>query len=78
MYLSLVAFCDILFDIVSFVLLSKTCRYDFGRVLGYHPFSPTLKYAFIASMSVVWAPCALGCFGWVFQHMCVAAFESNC
>ena len=54
------------------------CKCDFGKVLGNHPFSKTLQSAYLASLTVVWAPCALGCFGWVFQHMCVAAFANQC
>ena len=54
------------------------CKCDFGKVLGNHPFSKTLQSAYLASLMVVWAPCALGCFGWVFQHMCVAAFANQC
>lgn len=78
MYLAVVSISDVLLDIVALVLLTYTCRYDFGRILGYHPFSLTLRYAYLSALTVVWAPCALGCFGWVFHHMCVAAFKSRC
>lgn len=54
------------------------CRCDFAKVLGNHPFSATFQSAYLASLTVVWAPCALGCFGWVFQHMCIAAFSNDC
>lgn len=78
MYLAVVSIADVLLDMVAVVLLSYTCRYDFGKIMGYQPFSETLRYAYLSSLTVVWAPCALGCFGWVAQHMCVAAFEQHC
>jgi len=78
MYLAVVSIADVLLDMVALVLLSYTCRYDFGKILGYQPFSETLRYAYLSSLTVVWAPCALGCFGWVAQHMCVAVFEKDC
>ncbi|CAK9056003.1 unnamed protein product [Durusdinium trenchii] len=74
-YLAVVSACDILFDIGAIVLLTHSCRYDFGRVLGYQPFSKTLRYAYLSVLTVVWAPFAVGMFGWVFHHMCVAAFD---
>lgn len=78
LYLLVVTCCDVSFDMLSLVMISYICKCDFGTVLGNHPFSKTLQSAYLASLTVVWAPCALGCFGWVFQHMCVAAFANQC
>ena len=71
MYLAVVCFFDVLFDVISTVLLTHFCRCDFSKVFGTSPFSRTLQNAYLSSLTVVWAPCALGNFGWVFQHMCV-------
>ena len=78
LYLIVVSVCDILLDIGCVLAVSKICKCDFGKILGYHPFSKMLRHAYISSLTVVWAPCALGNFGWVFQHLCVAAFETAC
>lgn len=78
LYLAVVWLFDALLDATSTVLLTHVCRCDFSRVFGRCPFSKTLRNAYLSSLTVVWAPCALGCFGWVFQHMCVAAFAASC
>ena len=77
-YLLLVACCDGIFDTIALLITTHICRCDFAKVLGNHPFSATFQSAYLASLTVVWAPCALGCFGWVFQHMCIAAFSNDC
>lgn len=76
-YLATVCFADILADMISLTYLTRVCKCDYGHLLA-HPFSKPLRGAYLATLSVVWAPCAIGCFGWVFQHMCVAAFEDQC
>ncbi|CAK9064296.1 unnamed protein product [Durusdinium trenchii] len=77
LYLCAVCGADILADVLSLTYLTHACKCDFGSILS-HPFSKTLRCAYLSALTVVWAPCALGCFGWVFQHMCVAAFEASC
>ena len=76
-YVVAVCLCDVTADILSVVYLTHMCNCDFSKVLG-HPCSKALRHAYMSSLAVVWAPCALGCFGWVFQHMCIASFEARC
>ena len=76
-YLAVVCIADILADIMSLLYLTHACKCDFGRILA-DPLGRPLRCAYLASLSVVWAPCAIGCFGWVFQHLCVASFENTC
>ena len=76
-YVAVVWMCDVSADILSALYLTRLCDCDFGYVLG-HPCSKALGRVYVSSLSVIWAPCALGCFGWVFQHMCVASFQAQC
>jgi len=76
-YLAVVCIADILADIMSLIYLTHACKCDFGHILA-DPLGRPLRCAYLASLSVVWAPCAIGCFGWVFQHLCVASFENTC
>ena len=76
-YLVVVCIADILADIMSLTYLTHACKCDFGHILA-DPLGKPLRCAYLTSLSVVWAPCAIGCFGWVFQHLCVASFENAC
>ena len=76
-YLVVVCIADILADIMSLIYLTHACKCDYGHILA-DPLGKPLCCAYLASLSVVWAPCAIGCFGWVFQHLCVASFENTC
>ncbi|CAE7501172.1 unnamed protein product [Symbiodinium natans] len=71
-FLAVVCICDISADILSVVYLTHLCNCDFSQV-----FLP-VRDVCTSSLSVMWAPYALGCFGWVFQHMCVATFKAEC